>query len=112
MATLQPYTLGAEGGTLLDLSVVAMLIWYLLSRPLVAVKCEATTNNFKPHIQKRYGFIVSTDVFFFFSLNTINLSICQNTLVLPQTGTVSGTEPTPARKPNQFNVFLDERDVN
>lgn len=88
-----------------------MLIWYPLSRPLIALKCEANADNLKPHIGKQYRFIVSTDGFFSFHLNTIYLSICQHTLVLLQTGIFLGTKPTTAIKLNQFNVFLDERDL-
>lgn len=65
MATLQ---FGVRGGNLSDFSVVAMIIWYFLSRLLIAleceatIECEATTNYFKPH-----RFIVSTNAFFFFT---------------------------------------------
>lgn len=88
-----------------------MLTWYLLSKPLIALKCKATTDNLKPHVWKQYRFIVSTDVFFYFRLNTTYLSICQCTLVLLQTGTFSRTNPTTAVELNQINIFLDERDL-
>lgn len=88
------HTLCSERWSLPSLSGAAVLVWCSLSRPLAGLECEAIANDLKPHIWKQYGFIVSTDVFFF-PLKYYLLSICLSTI--------------PSLKPKQFDVFLDDR---